>query len=430
MELDQWQKDVLSTDGNIVLRSGRQCGKSTIISILAAEYAVKNEKKSIMIISATERQAYLLFSKVLFYIDENFKKYMKTGKDRPTKSEIKLKNGSIIRCLPTGLDGLGIRGYTIDMLIADEAAFIPEDVYPAIIPALVTNNGRIILISTPFGKAGHFYKCFQDPTFTKFHISTEEVAEGRSGEQRTAMLAFLEQQKKTMTHLQYAQEFLGEFVDELLRMFSDDLIKKVCTLKRQNLTGKKFLGVDVGGMGEDISSYEEITRVEDKFYQTESITSEKTYINDVTTIIQHLHAKNRYKKIYVDDGGIGFGVFSNLLYDSRTKKQVVALNNARRSLNRDETQQKRILKEDLYMNFLSMLEQGILRLLDDEQVINSLRSVQREFIREDGKPTKSKIYGNDTHIVEGLIRAAWSNQDKTLNIWAANLVHGYNKFRY
>jgi len=62
-----------------------------------------------------------LFSKVLLFVDMKYKEKIKTGKDRPTKSEIKLKNGSIIRCLPTGLNGLGIRGYTVNLLIADEA---------------------------------------------------------------------------------------------------------------------------------------------------------------------------------------------------------------------------------------------------------------------------------------------------------------------
>ena len=110
--LDEWQKEVLKTKGNIALRSGRQVGKSTVISIKAGEYAVNNPNSSIMVISATERQAYLLFSKVLAYIHDNFRKEIKAGKDRPTKSEIRLKNGSIIRCLPTGLDCLGIPGFT------------------------------------------------------------------------------------------------------------------------------------------------------------------------------------------------------------------------------------------------------------------------------------------------------------------------------
>src|SRR3990167_4156360 len=98
MELDDWQKEILQTEGNICLRSGRQVGKSTIISIKAAEYAVKNREKTILIIASVERQASLLFEKTLGYIFDNYKEFLAKGKDKPTKHIIKLKNGSTIYC--------------------------------------------------------------------------------------------------------------------------------------------------------------------------------------------------------------------------------------------------------------------------------------------------------------------------------------------
>ena len=61
MELDKWQKEVLETKGNICLRSGRQVGKSFIIGIKAAKYALENKNKLIMVIAFTEKQANLLF---------------------------------------------------------------------------------------------------------------------------------------------------------------------------------------------------------------------------------------------------------------------------------------------------------------------------------------------------------------------------------
>ena len=119
LTLDQWQKDILATKGSICLCSGRQVGKSTIVSMKAGNFAMDNPNKTIMIIARVERQALLLFEKVLGYIYEKDRPSIKRGKDKPTKHKIILKNGSTILCLPAGESGYGIRGYTIDLLIAD-----------------------------------------------------------------------------------------------------------------------------------------------------------------------------------------------------------------------------------------------------------------------------------------------------------------------
>ena len=160
IHLDDWQKEVLETKGNMCICSPRQMGKSTVISQDAGEYALNNYDKSIMIIASVERQALLLFEKVLSYIYSTDKSKIKKGKDRPTKHELKLTNGSIIRCLPTGESGYGIRGFTIDRLYADEAAFIKEDVWAAVTPMLATTGGDIVLLSTPFGMENYFYRAF------------------------------------------------------------------------------------------------------------------------------------------------------------------------------------------------------------------------------------------------------------------------------
>ena len=169
--LDKWQKEVLECDTNIVLRSGRQVGKSAIISIKVSEYALNHKNKQIMVIAKVERQAQLLFQKILQYIHYKDKKSIK---GRPTKHKLDLKNGSTIQSLPAGDTGYGIMGFTIDLLVADEAAFIPEDVWNSVIPTLSITHGKIILLSTPFLKEGYYYKCFNDPSFTSFHKSSED----------------------------------------------------------------------------------------------------------------------------------------------------------------------------------------------------------------------------------------------------------------
>lgn len=426
MQLDKWQEDVLNTNGNIVLRSGRQVGKSTVISIKSAEYAVLNAKKSIMIISATERQAYLLFSKVLGYIHDNYKSHMKAGKDRPTKSEIKLKNGSIIRCLPTGTDGLGIRGYTVDLLIADEAAFIPQDVWPAVTPMLSTTGGTQILLSTPFGKEGYFYDCFNDDGFTKFHISTPEIAEQRKEPQKSSMIQHLEQEKKRMTQVQFAQEYLGEFVDELMQLFPDSLIKsRMLNTKQHAKRGEKYyMGVDVARFGGDEITFEIFRKVSDEnITQVENIFETNKDLMETVEQIKRLDVIYDFKRdsVGIDTGGLGVGVFDFLRRDKKYEMKLVDMNNAKRTYltsidkkGKEKQKKKTLLKEDMYINLKVLMEKGAVSFLDEESVFFSLKSVQYEH-KEDGT---LKIFGNNTHIAEGIIRAVMlAVGDKSFKLW-------------
>ena len=403
--LDPWQEEVLETKGNIVLRSGRQVGKSTVISIAAGDYALSNRKKTVLVIAAVERQAYLLFNKILNYIDE---KYPNQIKGRATMTFVEFKNGSIIRCLPAGLTGEGIRGYTVDLLIADEAAFISEMVWTAVTPMLAITRGRKILLSTPHGRSGYYYDCFKDLTYTSFHISSEDCV--RKDQE------FLDNEKKRMTKAQYAQEYLGQFTDELRQLFPDELIKKCMKLKRELIVPMKdyYLGVDIARMGEDESTFEIIDRTDKKrLKHVENLVTKKTLTTDTTKLILLLEERYKFKQIFVDDGGMGVGVFDQLLTDPRTRRKVTAINNIDRPLTRDEKKKRRLLKEDIYNNLLNLMERGMIELLDDDEIFLSLKSIQFEYTDRGNL----KISGNYAHIADGLVRAAWAVKDKSLNIY-------------
>jgi len=411
MKLDPWQEEVMRTKGNICLRSGRQVGKSTVIGKKAGEYASKNLNKLIMVISKTERQAGLLFSKILFNID---RKDIAKGRGiglNPTKHKIILKNGSTIHSLPCGDTGYGIMGFTIDLLIADEAAFIPEEVWNSIIPALAITRGEVWLLSTPFVKEGYYYKCFSDSSFTAFHTSSEDCPRKDQ--------AFLDRQKAKLTRAQYAQMYLGQFVDELRQFFSDELIRETCRLKRRKeiQKGEYYLGCDVARMDRDEFSYEIIDyKNEDNLEHVESIVTKNVPLTKSAGRIMNLNAQYDFRKEYIDSGGMGISICDMLREDDSNKRKVVEINNASRSIDMEDKKKKKLIKEDLYNNLKKLMEQGKVKLLDDDEVKASLKSIQAEHDKDTGR---MKIWGSYSHIVEGLIRACWCSKDKTLNIWVS-----------
>jgi len=61
-----------------------------------------------------------------------------------------------------------------------------------------------------------------------------------------------------------------------------------------------------------------------------------------------------------------------------------------------------------------LMEQGLLKMPDDDELRRSLVSIQFEI---DPVTKKLKIFGKYSHITEGLIRAAWCIKAKGLNLW-------------
>lgn len=421
LNLDEWQKKVLATKGNMCICSPRQMGKSTVISEDAGEYAMNNYNKSIMIIASVDRQSLLLFEKVLSYIYLKDKKLIKKGKDKPTKHELKLTNGSIIRCLPTGDSGYGIRGFTIDRLYADEAAFIKEDVWAAVTPMLATTGGDIILLSTPFGLDNYFYRMFNNKKFTKIHVDPEKVIAGREEPQKTNLINFRRDEKERMTKLQYQQEHMGLFVGGIQRFIPDELIDEICVIKTHTPKDVKFQGIDLAREGGDeivLISFDRINR--DKLIQFDLEIPEGQKLTDTARLIIHKDKEINHKKIYMDDGGLGVGVYDMLFEDDQTKRKVVGLNNASREIeriiNKGKTKIRKttLLGEDMSVNFKVLAERGKIKLLDDPRIRQSLRSMQCDY-----SEGKLNIYGNYSHIFEALKRGAYCMKDKSLNILSA-----------
>lgn len=416
MIYDPWQQEVLEAKGNLAIRSGRQTGKSTVIAALVGQYAKKNKEKVVLVIASTERQAYLLFEKIYDYIYTNHKNILLKGKQNQTKSKLKLKNKTVIHCLPTGLDARGIRGYTVDLLIADEAAFIPRAVFNALTPSISTRiklGARIILLSTPFGRENYFYDCFDNDTFTKFHVSSEESPRPDKD--------FLAAEKKSMSKISYAQEYLGEFADGQMQWFKDSLIRKCQTLYRSeipniNKNSNYYLGSDIARMGDDSSTFQIFEEIDGKLFHRDNITTQKTKLNETYDFILYLDEQYNFEKIFIDNEGVGIGVYDFLMGNDQTKNKTLGILNSLEIPR--ENGRKRYQKEELYTLFLSLMRQNLVQLLDDDNIFFSLRSIVFDYTTDALGASHLKIGASrhtDTDIPEGLIRAALAIKWKDLN---------------
>src|SRR3990167_9624556 len=101
IELDDWQRKIVESQSRrIVLDKGRQVGGTTTFSTKCGEELVNEKRAEIVVLSLTEDQAKLVIIMVLDYLQKNYKKLICSGKDKPTQSKIKLKNGNWIISRP------------------------------------------------------------------------------------------------------------------------------------------------------------------------------------------------------------------------------------------------------------------------------------------------------------------------------------------
>jgi hypothetical protein len=211
----------------------------------------------------------------------------------------------------------------------------------------------------------------------------------------------------------FAQEYLAMFLDEMRRIFDEELIKDRCILKRRPYisNGKYYCGSDIAGFGGDLCTYEIFDKIsKDNIEQVENIVERRQLTTETSKRIINLNNPYNFKKIGIDDGGVGFGVYCELMNNFKTMRKTEALNNASRITNEDGTKSKKLLKEEMYINCLSLMENKKVKFLDDDEIKNSLSSMQYD---EEGR-----IYGSDSHIAEGIIRGLWvATEDKSLNMF-------------
>ncbi len=213
---DPWQERVLEdTSQNIILNCSRQAGKTHIVSWYASHFAETNANTTTMCVSASHRQAKLLMAKIKAII-----KASTLGNEivSDTANELKLSNGSTIVVVPSS--GETIRGYSVHLLLLDESAFVDDSVYLAIRPMLAITKGKIFIMSTPYGRRGHFYDIWTsgDPLWTRIEVPATECPR-MSAE-------FLESERRALGESRFMQEYMCKFIETDDQVFSNEVIDR------------------------------------------------------------------------------------------------------------------------------------------------------------------------------------------------------------
>ncbi len=143
-EPDDRQAGVLeSSASRLILNCSRQWGKSTVAAIKALHRADTAPGCLVMVASPTERQSGEFLRKAEGLLAGMGIRPRGDGKN---PLSLLLPNGSRIVGLP-GTEGT-VRGFSsVSLMVIDEAARVPDDVYKALRPMLAVTNGDLWLLA-------------------------------------------------------------------------------------------------------------------------------------------------------------------------------------------------------------------------------------------------------------------------------------------
>ena len=138
--------------------------------------------------------------------------------DGDNTNSLLFPNGSRIVGLPG--NEANVRGFSPSLVLIDEASRVDDAMYKTLRPMLAVSGGDMWLMSTPCGKRGFFYDCWEHGGRDWFRISVP------ANECPRIPPEFLATELNAIGPVWFAQEFMAEFVDNGMALFSHDVIER------------------------------------------------------------------------------------------------------------------------------------------------------------------------------------------------------------
>jgi hypothetical protein len=237
MTPDRWQTEVLRTRRTqILLLCSRQTGKTVVAAALALRTALLEAPALVLVLTPSERQSsefmrrikdlhealgqprnvsgpvQSVYAKRLEEADQDHQYFRLPPKTRDSSLQLHLDNGSRIIGLPAS-EGR-VRVYSsVALLLIDEASRVDDSLYRAMRPMLAVSRGRLLALSTPFGKRGWFHDAWQGSgNWNRVKITAEQCPR--------IPAEFLAEERQALGERWYRQEYLCSFEDTVDAVFA------------------------------------------------------------------------------------------------------------------------------------------------------------------------------------------------------------------
>lgn len=249
MDPDPWQQQLLESQSQrILVLCSRQVGKSQTAAAKALATALLDPPAEILIVSRAQRQSGELLRKVKELYSALCGGRVKRRKWQPKtlKHELiapaeltddqsasrdnvlsmEFNNGSRIISLPSTAET--IVGFSaIDLLIIDEAARTSDQLYLSLRPMLMVSKGQLLVLSSPYGRRGWFYKAWNDceEAVAKGRKPAWERISVRADEVERIDKEWLEQERMDIGDRWFRQEYLCSFEADTGAVFDYEFVQ-------------------------------------------------------------------------------------------------------------------------------------------------------------------------------------------------------------
>lgn len=376
-----------------VLCAGRRFGKSALCAYLALKELLK-DGKHIWVVSPS----YDLSRKVFAYVQEwtakGFPSLMAGLTSRPNPRIITPWNSWIE--LKSADEPQSLLGEELDLLIVDEAARIKKDIYERYLyPTTSSRQGKIVFISTPFGK-NWFYDKFVDNKEVNgsFQFTSKE---GLSITEEEFLRA-----KEKIPRSTFEQEYLAQFNETAASVFRGvkDIIRN--TLK-DPVSGHRYV------MGLDLAKFHDYSVVTIVDTQTHEVVYHDRFQKIPYTLqrerVQQAAAKYCNCKIVVEINNVG-AAFTD---DLKATGCFVEEFNTQGSVSKDIT--KKGTKERLIEKLAVFIEDKNIWIPPVDCLVDELEAYGCE-VSESGNFKYSAPQGGNDDCVISLALAVWNLQGK------------------
>ncbi len=224
----------INQNRRVILKAGRQLGKTTMIVGYILWYILFNQDKFVAILANKAPTAREILSRIKIAY-EALPLWIQQGVKTWNKGDIELENNC--RVMATSTASSAIRGFSISLLYLDEFAFVPsniaEEFFTSVYPTISSGTSSKILISSTPNGMNHFYKMWTEAVENQngfLHIEANwRQVPGRDQKWADEQRAVLGEQK-------YFQEVECEFMGSSGTLISATGLKSLAFVTPLNKT--------------------------------------------------------------------------------------------------------------------------------------------------------------------------------------------------